>query len=207
MTAQPTSRPEHPLLTVIEDAHEQAHRALDEGATLDAVVWLSAHLAATHRVLTPALRRLTREGSMRQRQRMIDLRLERLLRIAERRHSGDALAASLSENHLDNVLRVAISDHARAERAVLGQLVSTLPDEDLDALVSAYAQALQQAPTRPHPHAPHHGVLGAAAFRVDAWRDRLMNTMDSRHVPTPRVAHEPAHPGRWGRYLLGQMEP
>ena len=63
-----------------------------------------------------------------------------------------------------------------------------------------------KAPTRPHPHLPHRGITGAIAFRVDAVRDRVLDTMDSRHVPLPRAPHESRTPGRWGSYLLGQMQ-
>jgi hypothetical protein len=65
---------------------------------------------------------------------------------------------------------------------------------------------LEHAPTRPHPHTPHRGVLGAAAFRVDAWRDRVLDTMDGRHVPAPRAPRQSVAPGRWGNYLLGEMD-
>jgi hypothetical protein len=34
-----------------------------------------------------------------------------------------------------------------------------------------------------------------------------MDTMDSRHVPVQRTRHQPARPGVWGSYLLGQMSP
>jgi hypothetical protein len=206
MAAQVTSITERSLLAIVEDAHARAAGALDSGEVLDAVVWLSAHLAAVHRVIQPALRRLPGESAARQRQRMLDLQLERLLRIAERRFSGDAQAAALSTDNLERGLRSALADHAHAEHGLVGQLESVLSTEELTALSSSYAAALQHAPTRPHPHAPHFGLLGLAAFRFDAWRDKLLDTMDSRHVPAPRVERHPGTPGLWARYLLGQME-
>jgi hypothetical protein len=48
-------------------------------------------------------------------------------------------------------------------------------------------------------------LLGALAFRVDAMRDKLMDTMDGRHVPAPRTSRESTRPGRWGSYVLGEM--
>jgi len=74
-------------------------------------------------------------------------------------------------------------------------------------LAESYLDVLVKAPTRPHPHLPHHRLSGAIAFRVDVVRDRLLDTMDSRHVPLPRVPREARKPGRWGSYLLGQMQP
>ncbi|HEU5033279.1 MAG TPA: hypothetical protein VFT62_00815 [Mycobacteriales bacterium] len=206
MAAQLTSTTERSLLATVEEAHERALGALDSGEVLDAVVWLSAHLAAVHRVIQPALRRIPGESAARQRQRMLDLQLERLLRIAERRFSGDAQAAELSSDNLERGLRTALTDHAHAEHSLVAHLESVLSAEELAVLSSAYAAALQHAPTRPHPHAPHFGLLGMAAFRIDAWRDKLLDTMDSRHVPAPRVERHPSAPGRWARYLLGQME-
>ncbi|MDQ1704299.1 MAG: hypothetical protein QOF18_665 [Frankiaceae bacterium] len=207
MTAQPASRPEQRFVACIEDAHQHAELALDEGRTLDAVVWLSAHLAATLRSLHRPARHLLAARPLLADQLTLDRRLERMLRIAEQRHSGDALAAALDEDRLERALRAAVVAHVRHERRLLTVLVDVLDEGALADLEAAYGAALEQAPTRPHPHAPHTGVLGVAAFRVDAWRDRVMDTMDSRHVPTPRPPRAAVVPGRWGSYLLGEMEP
>lgn len=40
----------------------------------------------------------------------------------------------------------------------------------------------RRAPTRPHPHAPHRGVSGRIAFRVNGWLDHVKDTLDSRPV-------------------------
>jgi hypothetical protein len=198
------------LSCVVEDAHVQAAAALsgDVPAPLDAVVWLSAHLAAVGRTITPlATRRLgepavaLREGHRR------DLELERMLRIAERRHSGDVLASGLDAERLRTAIVIRLDAHAELEHARLDALAEMLDADEQRALAETYLDALVKAPTRPHPHLPHHGVTGAIAFRVDAVRDRLMDTMDGRHVPLPRTPHQPHTPGRWGSYLLGQMQP
>src|SRR3954453_15592785 len=92
MAADPTVSPGTALLDVVEDAHAQALSSLCHGALMDAVVWLSAHVAAVNRVIAPkarADRAATREHKTSVR------RLEGALRIAERMLSGDALAASL----------------------------------------------------------------------------------------------------------------
>src|SRR5438034_677374 len=121
MTAQPVSGADHPFLDSLADAHQHAVDALAEDLPLDAVVWLSAHLAA-------------------------------------------------------------------------------------EQLMASYDAALRQAPTRPHPHTPHRGLLGAVAFKVDALRDKVMDTMDGRHVPAPRKERRPVKSGRWGSYVLGEMQ-
>jgi hypothetical protein len=53
---------------------------------------------------------------------------------------------------------------------------------------------------------PHRGLLGAVAFKVDAMRDNVMDTMDGRHVPAPRTQRRPIKSGRWGNYVLGEMQ-
>ena len=136
-----------------------------------------------------------------------DVELERMLRIAERRHSGDALAAGLDSDRLHGILLERLDAHAETEHARLSALSEVLSVEEQRSLAESYLDALVKAPTRPHPHVPHHGVVGAIAFRVEAVRDRLLDTMDGRHVPLPRAHHEAPKPGRWGSYLLGQMQP
>src|SRR4051794_4546040 len=102
------------LVRVVEDAHEQAGAALAAGASspLDAVVWLSAHLAAVGRVITPvATRRLGETAAARREGQRRDLELERVLRIAERRHSGDLLAAGLDGERLRTAILSRLDAH------------------------------------------------------------------------------------------------
>src|SRR3954452_17621694 len=198
------------LTCVVDDAHVQAAAALTAGASspLDAVVWLSAHLAAVGRVITPvATSRLGETAAAQREGHRRDLELERMLRIAERRHSGDVLASGLDAERLRTSILSRLDAHAEIEHTRLTALADLLDDEEQRSLAEAYLHALMTAPTRPHPHLPHRGLSGAIAFRVNAARDRLLDTMDSRHVPLPRVPYEACRPGRWGSYLLGQMQP
>jgi len=198
------------LTCVVEDAHAQAATALapETAAPLDAVVWLSAHLAAVGRVVAPvATRRLGESAAALREGHRRDLELERMLRIAERRYSGDVLASGLDGERIRSAIAARLDAHAELEHARLAALADLLDDAEQHQLAEAYLDALVKAPTRPHPHLPHHGVTGGIAFRVDAVRDRLLDTMDSRHVPVPRAPHETRRPGRWGSYLLGQMQP
>src|SRR3954463_4661029 len=198
------------LCRVVEDAHEQARTALTAGASspLDAVVWLSAHLAAVNRAVTPvATHRLGETDAARREAHRRDLELERILRVAECRHSGDVLASGLDGERLRTSILSRLDAHAEIEHTRLTALADLLDDDEQRALAEAYLDALMTAPTRPHPHLPHRGLSGATAFRANAVRDRLLDRMDSRHVPLPRVPHEARRPGRWGSYLLGQMQP
>jgi len=198
------------LSCVVEDAHTQALASLtaETGRPLDAVVWLSAHLAAVAHTIRPvASRRLGEPAAALRDITRRDVELERMLRIAERRHSGDALAAGLDTEQLRLSMLERLHAHAETEHARLAALSEALSVEEERSLAEAYLDALVKAPTRPHPHLPHHGVVGAIAYRVEAVRDHLLDTMDGRHVPLPRATHEPRTHGRWGSYLLGQMQP
>ena len=198
------------LTCVVEDAHTQALTSLtaEGGKALDAVVWLSAHLAAVARTVRPAASRVLEEPAavLRDITRR-DVELERMLRIAERRYSGDALAASLDAERLRLSLLERLEAHSETEHVRLAALTDALTVDEQRRLAELYLDALVKAPTRPHPHLPHDGVVGAIAFHVEAVRDRLLDTMDGRHVPLPRAPHEPRSSGRWSSYLLGQMQP
>src|SRR3954449_2216463 len=170
-----------PLGCVVEDAHEQAAAALaaETAAPLDAVVWLSAHLAAVARTVTPvSTRRLDEPAGVRREAHRRDLELERMLRIAERRHSGDVLAAGFDAARLRDALVQRLRLHTETEHARLVALAEVLTPGQQRALAGDYLEAVVKAPTRPHPHLPHQGVAGARAVRVDAVRDHLLDTMD-----------------------------
>jgi hypothetical protein len=205
MTAQPVSGTDHPFLGTLSDAHQHALDALEANQPLDAVVWLSAHLAACQRTVHRAAAHLPAAARALQAQRSVDFELEHALRRAEQHHAGDSLAAQLNEDRLDAVLRRALDAHSDAERVLVAGLIERIDAHDVDELVASYDHALRHAPTRPHPHMPHRGVLGAVAFKVDAIRDKVMDTMDGRHVPAPRKERRPARTGRWGSYVLGEM--
>ena len=205
MTAQPVSGTHHPFLDTLADAHQHALEALADEQPLDTVVWLSAHLAACQHTVHRAAGRLPAAGRALAALRNADLELERVLRRVEQHHAGDSLAAQLNEERLDAVLRRALDAHDAAERDLVEGLMERLGDRDAEALMASYDEALQHAPTRPHPHTPHRGLLGALAFRVDAVRDKVMDTMDGRHVPAPRKPRRAIRPGRWGNYVLGEM--
>lgn len=214
MSAEPTpSSPRSAAWAALErdvaDALDRARTALrSPDAPLDGVVWASAHLAAFERAVLPVVRRVIGDGRAAVAAvRRHATRLEGVLRMLERRETGDVLAAQMDEERLCRELVDLLTEHARMERVLLVRLGDRLNAAEQDALAAAYRRALEHAPTRPHPHVPHSGPLGALAFRVDAVRDRLMDVMDARHVPAPRATHDRVAPGRWGLWLLGQQRP
>jgi hypothetical protein len=205
MTAQPVSGADHPFVDMLTDAHQQAIDAFDADQPLDAVVWLSAHLAACQHTVHRVAQRVAGARTALTTLRAADHELELLLRNAEQYHAGDSLAAQLDAKRLELELLRALERHSKAEHDLVDGLIDRLSAKDADELMSSYEDALRQAPTRPHPHAPHRGMLGAAAFRIDALRDKVMDTMDGRNVPAPRRSRRTTEPGRWGRYVLGEM--
>jgi hypothetical protein len=198
---------DNPLRRAVDADHAHILAALDDQRTpLDVVVWASAHLATVQRLVYPVAERAglrTEVGELYRRGREI----ERLLRLLEQHHSGDVLAVGLDSAGVRRRLRELLNEHADAERELIDAVVATLPAERQDELAAAYWQRFQRAPSRPHPHAPHRGVLAAAAFWIDSVRDRVLDVLDARHVPSPRPTHRTSPPGRWGLYLLGQARP
>jgi hypothetical protein len=118
----------------------------------------------------------------------------------ERRHSGDVLAGGLSADRLGERISELITEHRAAQARILDALAQSLDEAAMAKLADSYNDALEHAPTRPHPHL-HRGLM----FRLDALWDRILDTMDGRHVPLPRVPRTRITPGRWGAYLLGQQ--
>lgn len=205
MDATTDTQPDSELFAELTYAETEADRVLEAGspAPLDAIAWLSAHLAAFDRAVAPKLKRIRPDGGvLLRRQRDIAERMSRLLRISERHHSGDALAAGLDANRIGAALRRLIDEHVAVEALIVERITSTFDRSACEEVVSAYRAALQHAPTRPHPHL----ARGAVTFRLDALRDRMLDAMDGRHVPVPRVPRRLRVPGRWGSYLLGQPQ-
>jgi hypothetical protein len=196
-------------LAEIEAAHERAFAVLDDpnGSPLDAVVWLSAHLAAVQHVVHPAALRVLGDTRAVAALGRGTVRVERTLRSLEQLVTGDGLAAGIDGGWLIRELTTSVNAQAAREHAVLRRLRDDMTPEEQRELITTYQRALEQAPTRPHPHTPHTGKSGALAFWVNARRDRIMDTLDARHVPTPHRARPQLNTGRCSDYLLGRRSP
>jgi hypothetical protein len=201
MHSTPDDEPD--LRSVVTHAEAEAERLLDTAGTapLDVVAWLSAHIAAMGRAVYPVARDIGPDGQALVTEHHDTAgRLTRTLRVIERHYSGDALASGLSSERLfDNVRALTVDLHATEDRMV-DRLAATLSPAEQEQLMSSYESALEHAPTRPHPHLSRGGLI----FRIDGLRDRILDAMDGRHVPVPRLARRHITPGRWGSYLLGQ---
>lgn len=191
----------------VERAHAEARRVLDTPRRMEAVVWLASHLAAVDRVVYPAAaERLTGGRLLVRQQRRAAHELQQLLRRLEQTLAGDAWAGHVDTEALLGRLRARVDQHAGTEREVLRRLSGVLSDVEQQQLVRRFDDCLQHAPTRPHLVIPHLRPLAGLTFRFDALRDRILDAMDGRRIPTPRPAPHQHRPGRWGHYALGRPQ-
>lgn len=184
--------------------HALAVMASPDADHLEAVAWASAHLAAMSRTILPlAARTLPDAAAEVNALRRAAAHLHVHLRRLEQLHSGDALVSRVDDIAVHDSARDDLGSYLQLAASLLTRLFDTLGPDASTAAVAAYERQLGRAPTRPHPHAPQRGPLGAAAFWIGARRDRALDTMDGRHVPLPRPRRAVPEPGRWGQYLLG----
>lgn len=203
MQSSTSNQADRDLRSVVTRAEAEAQRLIETAGTapLDVVSWLSAHIAALERAVYPVVKRALPDGErVIAQHREITTRLTRLLRVIERHHSGDVLASGLNAERLVDSLRTLVEEHHIAETQLVDRLVASLSDTAQSALITSYESALEHAPTRPHPHLSRGGLM----FRLDGFRDRILDAMDGRHVPVPRLVKRHITPGRWGSYFLGQ---
>jgi hypothetical protein len=170
------------------------------GRPLEAVSWVSAHITASARTTHRSGRRLGLSAETSAAARSAH-RLLSLTRLFEQAHAGDALAAGVDDAALHQSMLERVDEHRRDEAALLDRIAARSPGGEA-AVAAAYRRMLRRAPTRPHPHSPRHGWIGAASFAAHAIVDHALDTMDSRH-PLTRTARTAGPPGRWGHYLLG----
>lgn len=192
------------LAELVERHHDAAARALrDPGQSLDAVAWISAHLAAVDRVLYPAVRRGQPNGRRVLRaQCSTDRRLLDAVWRLDRRLTGDGRNASLTLPAALASVQQHLDDHSAGERRLL-DAVADLDEATRRGVVTRLREMTERAPTRPHPLAPHAPGVATLAFRIDALVDGVRDALDARHIPVPRRRRRPRAPGRWGLYALG----
>jgi hypothetical protein len=157
-----------------------------------------------HHVIHPAARRLLADRTIVDALRRGTVRIERSLRQLEQLYCGDALGAGLDGDWASHELVHRLNEQAALEHELLQRLTAVLTVEQQEELMAAYHHALERAPTRPHPHTPHGRRLEALVFFVNARRDRIMDTMDSRPIPTPHPLRKAVRNGRWSDYLVGR---
>jgi hypothetical protein len=192
------------LLAAVDEAYRRATECFlqDSPASLQGVIWLSAHLAALeHAVDSTTARELPLMAEQLSAQQKLGHDLQQVLRSVEQQRAGDALAAPTPWLSERVVLLERLDRHAAGERVVILSLIETLPPESIDDLLASYTHAFQHGPTRPHLHGPRRGPFEKAMFRLSAWRDHVMDGMDSRKSPIPSSRTRRPTEGRWSRYF------
>lgn len=191
-------------MSAVDLPHLRATEALARPGrpALDAVAWLSAHLAAVDHVIHPVARGI-RPGTaaVLRRQRAVDHHLHDALWLLDRRLTGDVNTARTPVETMLTGVRARLAEHVAVERELLEAVTSVLPEGLQRDLADRLAGAMLRAPTRPHPFTPHVGLGGRLAFVVDGLLDRVRDGLDSRPVPTPTRARTPPAGSRWGPYF------
>jgi hypothetical protein len=204
MTCTPTDHAPRSLEEATDRALCWAAHSLGNGdrRALDAVWWLSTHLAASDKVLHRELSRsaANRPDLRTQRRRARDI--EVVLWSVDRRLTGDSRLAGQALEPLIAQLRGRVREYADTEQALLARLTADIGDDRRDELATRYLRAVRHAPTRPHPLMQRMRRLHKALFRLEGVTDHVRDVLDSRHVPqlAPRRARTA---GRWDHYVLG----
>lgn len=154
-----------------------------ERPLLDAVWWLSTHLAAADRVLYRELWKMHEARAAITAQRRLARAIESALWTMDHRLTGDGRLAGQPIEPLTAKLRALVRDYTAGERQLLQHLSDSASAEQLDRLARKYTAAVSQAPTRPHPLAQRTRPLRRFSFRMVGRIDHLRDSLDSRHVP------------------------
>jgi hypothetical protein len=167
------------------------------------ISWLSAHCRAIEHVTFPAARHILQDKVAVKRQLKLARDLEHHLLRLHQAVNGDSHAVGLPLDSLATAVRRRLEEHLEQAGRLVDDVREALTTAEWEALVLRHHVALADAPTRPHPYAPHSGLAERIAFVVGGALDRLMQTLDSQTVaalpaPTspPRSDADAARPRR-----------
>ncbi|MGZ4447600.1 MAG: hypothetical protein ACXVEC_12805 [Nocardioides sp.] len=162
----------------------------------------SKHLGAVDAVLLAQVRRHVPDGT-----RLVHgyLRAAKDLELAlahvKAREYGSVFQAGRRWSAVWGDVDQALAEHRHHEFVLVEMLAAHLTREQLDHLAERLHQAERDAPSRPHPYAPHTGLSGRLARRVLHVADSFWDAAEGRMVPEPE--RPPHHdPGLFAQYLL-----
>lgn len=165
---------------------------------------LSRHLAATEDVIFPEARRRLDNGPRLASQHVrLSRALERGMRALEGSFYGDAYYPADVRDLLWERMDQLLALHDEAEGTLVADVADDLDGPQERALIVRFANAIESAPTRPHPYSPHSTWLSPAQHRLWAIADRAMDSMDNRIIPSARRAHVPDPDSLFTQYLTG----
>jgi hypothetical protein len=162
----------------------------------------SKHLNAVDAVLLPEVSRAVPDGDHRVHEYVHATKtLELALAHLKAREYGSVFDAGRSWSSVWPEVGAALADHRHRELELGELLAAGTSDDALDALANRLHRAESAAPTRPHPYAPHTGLLGLVSRRLMHAVDSFWDSVEGRMAPDPpRPAHKA--PGRLTQYLL-----
>ncbi len=142
-------------LFAIQDAHDQVLLLIDDPrvSPLDAVRWLSAHVESFRTVVHPAVVRVLGDAAAVDLLQRGAVCIERVLRLLERKHSGDRTAVRFDEVALTRSLVALLVIQAGKVDWVLARLARRLSPGEQQELVSAYRCGLDLPGGALHPYA------------------------------------------------------
>lgn len=159
----------------------------------------SRHLNAVESVVVPAAQRHLPDGDeLAHAYVRVSKDLETALVSAKGREYGSASAVGLSWPAVWAAVATALDRERQLEMALAERLTDALDTVTVTELVDRLRAGESDAPTRPHPHAPHLGARGRFARRVLHAVDSFWDTTEGRMVP------EKDHPARKKPGLLAQ---
>ncbi|MGH3384126.1 MAG: hypothetical protein ACRDO1_06085 [Nocardioidaceae bacterium] len=165
---------------------------------------MSRHLAAVEEGLLPTARARLGDGHHRVTGYIHDAKaLELSLHLMKARMYGDVHASGMTRDALWLSIDRQLDAHERLEEQLVDDLVAQLDEPQVAAVALQVQNALDHAPTRPHPYTPHTGRLGRMAHR--AWRvfDGFWDTAEGRVIPHREKPPHPRRGSRMTRYVLG----
>jgi hypothetical protein len=199
------------LLTDVEERHAALLGLLQRAAGRDAgpsrpgqarentdrfLAAASRHVAATARVLIPAIRRHLHTGRAEARDFVrTSRRLERMLVRAKAKQYGQAQTIHHSWSAVWNAVRGRLMQTLAAERRLVTMLRQHLGVDDQVLLRERFVLAVAAAPTRPHPFLPRTGAAGHLTRIICSRFDAVWDEFEGRstaHLPTAPAA--PAAP-------------
>lgn len=178
------------LRAYVEELYDTALEGLahpDRDRGHQAIAHLSGHLAAMRRAVLPVASRNSGAGTgLAAACRAEGREAERALRGYECLLSGQSRAVKAPPGSAWGRLEQRLGHYRTAEHAILTGLDRWLSPGEHHRLTAHYRTVLANAPTRPHPRCPHTGPFAGLAFRLCVYRDRVLDTMDSRPAqPAP----------------------
>lgn len=162
----------------------------------------SKHLNAVEAVLVPAAgKHLDSSHDLVKSYVHASKGLELALAQAKAREYGSAYAVNRKWEDVWADVEHQLEVQQSAESDLVRRLEDELADDALHDLTLRLYQAEVDAPTRPHPYAPHTGVAGMVARRLLHTVDSFWDTVEGRMIPEP---HRPPHkpPGKVAQYFL-----